>query len=245
MQPDPSPILKRLSITEPLIGFYDAPDPAPFEPLVVPGGRQCVFASFTKWREGKTLHLTREKPGCGGGHFFEQNLRSRDDLVKFLCDEEGLRANRGLMELWLDSVPSYRPVHPHLLIGPLRPTEFRYLRSVTFYVNPDQLAVLCVGAGYYSRPGDVEPVLAPFGSGCMQLSTLFHDLDAPQALIGATDQAMRKYLGPSLLAFTATRPMFELLCRWADDPRSSLHSEFTSTLIKMRGGSLATACGAS
>jgi hypothetical protein len=110
---------------------------------------------------------------------------------------------------------------------------------VTFYVNPDQLAVLCVGAGYYSRPGDIPPVVAPFGSGCMQLISLFGDLDAPQALIGATDQAMRKFLEPALLAFAVTRPMFELLCRWAADLSSSLHSGFTDTLIKARGGSLA------
>jgi Uncharacterised ArCR, COG2043 len=240
MQPDVSIILDRLSISLPLVGFYDAPDPQPFEPLVVPGGRQCVFASLNKWLEGKTLHLTREKHGCGGMHLFGEVVRQRDDLVRFLCDEEGLRANHELMELWLDSAKHYQPAHEHLLIGPLRPSEYEYLRSVTFYVNPDQLAVLCVGAGYYSRPDDLPPVIAPFGSGCMQLAALFDDLDLPQAMIGATDQAMRKYLEPQLLALTVTRPMFELLCGWAQDPRSSLHSEFTATLIAARGGSLAS-----
>jgi len=240
MQPDVSIILDRLSITLPLIGFYDAPDPAPFEPLVVPGGRQCVFASLPKWLEGKTLHLTREKHGCGGMHLFGEMARERDDLVKFLCDEEGLRATHELMELWLDSARHYQPAREHLLIGPLRPDQYQYLRSVTFYVNPDQLAVLCVGAGYYSRPDDIPPVIAPFGSGCMQLAALFDDLNLPQAMIGATAQAMRKYLEPGLLALAVTRPMFELLCRWGSDRGSSLHSEFTNTLIKARGGSLAS-----
>ena len=68
MQPDVSPILEQLSITEPLVGFYDAPDAAPFAPLVVPKGRQCVFKSLEDWREGKTLHLTKDKHGCGGMH---------------------------------------------------------------------------------------------------------------------------------------------------------------------------------
>ena len=77
MQPDPSAILDRLSIEEPLIGFYDAPDPAPFAPLVTPGSHQCVFASLKAWRQGKTLHLTREKHGCGGGHLFGIAGRSR------------------------------------------------------------------------------------------------------------------------------------------------------------------------
>jgi hypothetical protein len=239
MQPDPSPILARLSITEPLIGFYDTPDPTPFRPLVVPGSHQCIFASLKKWRQGKTLHLTKEKHGCGGGHLFGVSTRSREEMVEFLCDEEGLRASHELMNEWLDFAKSYKPVHGHLLIGPLRPDQYDYLRTVTFYVNADQLAVLCVGATYYSRGGDIPPVLAPFGSGCMQLTTLFDDLEAPQAVIGATDHALRQYLDPWMLAFTVTRPMFELLCRWADDPRSSLHSGFLDRLIRSRAGSLA------
>jgi hypothetical protein len=239
MQPDPSTILDRLSIEEPLIGFYDAPDPAPFEPLVVPRGRECIFASLKSWRLGKTLHITREKHGCGAGHLLGVDAMSREAMVEFLCDEEGLRASHELMNLWLDSAKDYEPIHEHLLIGPLRPGQYDYLRTVTFYVNPDQLSVLSVGATYYSRPDDVPPLISRFGSGCMQLTTLFDDLEAPQALIGATDHALRTHLEPWMLAFTVTRPMFELLCRWAEDPRSSLHSTFLKRLIRARGGSLA------
>ncbi len=83
------------------------------------------------------------------------------------------------------------------------------------------------------------PLVARFGSGCMQLAPLFDDLEAPQALIGALDQAARADLDPCTLAFTVTKPMFELLCRWAADPRSSLHNRFLGTLLRARGGSLA------
>ena len=239
MQPDPSIILERLSITEPLIGFYDAPDPTPFEPLVTPHSRQCVFSSLRNWREGKTLHLTREAPGCGGGDLLGVGGMSREEQVAFLCDEEGLFVDHELMNLWLDATSHYRPRHDHLLIGPLRPDQYEHLRSVTFWVNPDQFAVLCMGAAYYSRPGEAPPVIAPFGSGCMQLVTLFDDLEAPQAIIGTTDHSVRKYLEPWMLAFAVTRPMFELLCRWGEDRRSSLHSGFSDGLIRARGGTLA------
>ncbi len=238
-QPDPTKILDRLSIAEPLVGFYDAPDPGPFKPLVSPGSHQCVFASFKAWHQGKTLDLTREEPGCGGSHLFGVGERPRTEMVKFLCDEEGLRADHELMNEWLDSAKHYGPANDHLLIGPLHPDQYDHLRTVTFYVNADQLAVLCVGATYYSHPGDIPPVLAPFGSGCMQLVTLFDSLEVPQAIIGALDHSVRKYLKPWMLAFTVTKPMFELLCRWADDPKSSLHSSFLDGLIRARGGSLA------
>ena len=239
MQPDVSPILERLSIREPLIGFYDAPDPAPFEPLVVPKGRACVFKSLADWRQGKTLHLTKEKHGCGAMHLLGVGERSREDLVEFLCDEEGLKASHELMNLWLDSAPHYEPRHDHLLIGPMRPDQYPYLRSLTFYVNPDQLSVLSAGAIYYSHPDDVTPLIARFGSGCMQLAPLFDDLEAPQALVGALDQAARAELDPCTLAFTVTKPMVELLCLWAADSHSSLYNRFLDTLLRARGGSLA------
>ena len=35
-QPNPDRLKKRLDIKLPLIGFYDAPDPALFKPLVAP-----------------------------------------------------------------------------------------------------------------------------------------------------------------------------------------------------------------
>jgi hypothetical protein len=239
MQPDPSTLLERLSISEPLIGFYDAPDPAPFEPLTIPRSGQCVFASLQAWRRGKTLHLTRDKHGCGAAYLLGMDPPQRDELVEFLCDEEGIKATHELMNVWLDAAKSYQPVHEHLLIGPLRPAQYEYLRSVTFYANADQLALLCAGAVYYSRPGDVEPVVARFGSGCMQLTTLFDDLGAPQALIAAADHTMRKYLAPRTLGLVATKSMFERLCDWAADPKSSLHSEAVDSLIRTRGGSLA------
>ena len=237
MQPDPTAILETLSISEPLIGLYDAPDPAPFAPLVEAGAaRECVFASYARWAEGKTLHLTKEQHGCGAPHLLGLQSRSREAMVKFLVDEEGLRASHELMDAWLDSAPGYHPRHGHVLIGPLHADQYDYLRSVTFYVNADQLAVLVTGSSYYRGPNDL-PVLAPFSSGCGQLASVFSDLDAPQAVIGATDQAMRKHLAPDLLAFTVTRPMFELLCRWADDPASSLHNNFLKEVITARGGS--------
>ncbi len=237
-QPDVSPILEKLSITEPLVGLYDAPDAAPFAPLMAPKGRQCVFKSLEDWRAGKTLHLTKDKHGCGGMHLLGLLERSREDLVDFLCGEEGLKASPELMNQWLDSAPHYTPKHENLLIGPLRADQWEYLRTVTWYVNPDQLSVLTAGAVYYSQPGDVEPLIARFGSGCMQLAALFDDLDAPQALIGALDQAARADLDRCTLAFTVTRPMFALLADWAADPRSSLHNRFLGTLIRARGGSL-------
>ena len=181
------------------------------------------------------LHITQDHHGCGGaGHWLcGLEHRSRDEFVEFLVDDEGLKASHELMSQWLDDRKPYRQEHPHILIGPLREVGYEYLKSVTFWVNPDQLSLLMTGAQYHSAPSDPPPVLAPFGSGCMQLVTLFEDLNIPQAIIGTTDIAMRRFLPPDILAFTVTKPLFEQLC--ALDQRSFLYKPFWQRLRKARG----------
>lgn len=232
MQPEPSLLLSIVGPDIPLVGFYDAPDPSPFYPLVKPepGRRRCVFAFYESWLNGETLHITKDHFGCGGaGHWLCGIVsRSREEFVRFLVNDEGLKASHDLMHQWLDHRQGYKQTHPHILIGPLRPDQYRYLKSVTFFVNPDQLGVLMLGAQYHSAPSDPPPVLAPFGSGCSQLVALFGDLSISQAVIGATDIAMRKHLPPDILAFTVTRPMFKRLCEL--DENSFLYKPFWRNL---------------
>jgi len=236
MQPDPSTLLRIAEIGIAPVGFYDAPDPSPFEPLVeAPGpSRVCLFTNYPQWQGGKTLHMTRSHYGCRGAGYWlwGQSFRSRQDFVCFLADDEGLKASHELMASWLDHNHPYQPTHQHNLIGPLRETQYEHLKTITFFVNPDQLGLLMLGAQYYSAPQDPAPVVARFGSGCMQLIALFDDLDVPQAIVGATDIAMRRHLPPDVLAFTVTKPLFEQMC--ALDEHSFLHKPFWSRLQKER-----------
>ena len=236
MPPNPAKLLAAVGLDTPLVGFYDAPDPAPFTPAVAPlaDRRACVFAYYRQWLAGKYLHLTRENFGCGGAGrcLFGIMTRTRDEYIRFLADEEGLKASRELMAQWLDAGRPYRPEHPHLFFGPLRDDQYAFLKTVTFYVRPDQLGVLMTGAQYHSAPGDPAPVIAPFGSGCMQMGPCFADLGVAQALVGATDVAMRSYLPPDVLAFTVTKPMFERLCSL--DERSILFKSFWTDLQQAR-----------
>jgi len=236
-QPNSANLLQKLGLTTQLIGFYDTPDPSPFEPLIRPksGERACVFAFYNQWLQGKTLHITKDNSSCGGAcHWlFNQETRSREDFIRFLVDEEGLKASHELMNRWLDYSNPYKPDNPNILIGPLKEDQYKYLKTITFYVNPDQLSALMLGAQYNNSPGGPPVVIAPFGSGCMELLPLFEDLDVPQAMIGATDIAMRQYLPADILAFTVTKPMFQQLCGL--DKHSYLYKPFWRDLQKARG----------
>jgi hypothetical protein len=238
-QPDMGRLLEAIGTAEPPIGFYDAPDPAPFHPyLDAPSGAgrgACIFDYRCRWLRGERLHLTRDSHVCGGAQrsLFGLQTRSREDFIAFLYGDEGLRASRELMSAWIDASHTYQPQNEHLIIGPLVPSHYAWLRTVTFYVNADQLSVLQHGAYYNSHPSGPPPVIVPFSSGCGELISVFDDLDLPQAAVGSTDIAMRHVLPADLLAFTVTRPMFEQLC--ALDERSFLGKGFLKRLKKARG----------
>jgi len=233
VQPDYSQLVKRIDLSIPLIGFYDAPDPHPFEPLVKPNQRDCVFLFYKNWLKGQTLHITKEHYGCGGAGRWMCGIeaRSREEFIKFLVDDEGLKASHDLMEKWIDSSATYKAAHPHLFIGPLKESQWDYVKSVNFFVNPDQLSTLMIGAQYNSAPEDPPPVIAPFGSGCMELFP-FKDPKILQAAIGATDIAMRQHLPHDVLIFTVTKPMFKQLCDL--DERSFLYKPFLRNLKESR-----------
>ena len=243
VQPDPAALIERLELSLPLVGLYDAPDVTPFEPLVRPkqgnGRGACVFDFFRRWQAGETLQLTCDRFGCGGAgrSFFGVMVRERDAFIDFLWKDEGLRASRELMAGWVDNAPHYEPRYDNVLIGPLKPDQAGYLRTVTFWVNPDQLSLLQHGAYNHHAWGEPDPVTVPFGSGCSELVVTFRDLDKPQAAIGATDIAMRDQLPPNVLGFTVTLPMFARLC--ALDEESFFGKGFLKRLRKARGGSLA------
>ena len=232
IQPDPSNLTGRLELKIPLIGFYDSPVNIPFEPIVEPSrsGHNCIFSFYDQWLEGKTLHLTNRNYGCGGaGHWIcGIEGRTREDYLDFLVNTEGLKSSFELMDKWLDHTIPYKQEYENILIGPLKPDQYPYLKTITFFVNPDQLSALAIGAEYNRSPEDPPGVNAPFGSGCMQLAGLFKDLSRPSAIIGMTDIAARKFIPVNLLAFTVTRSMFENLCSL--DEKSFLFKTFWKEL---------------
>ena len=241
-QPDPTYLLDQIDYTRPLIGFYDAPDPAAFEPLVgpKPGSTSgpCLFDFYPRWLRGETVLLTPERYGCGGAAraFCGVQTRSREAFIDFLYGDEGLRASRELMGDWIDHRRLYTMEHDQVLFGPLRPDQYRYLKTVTFWVNPDQLSVLTYAVHYHHAWGEPPPMIAAFGSGCSQLLVDPERLDRPLAGLGATDLAMRGPIPVDLLALTVTVPMFERLCSIGEE--SFLGKGFLKRLRKARGGRL-------
>ncbi len=240
MTHDPSEFLRVSGIELPLIGMYDAPDKSPFEPVVEPkpGKHVCVFAFFKSWLAGRTAAFSKEAFGCGGfgTHIFGVRTMPKEAFIDFLYGREGMKASRELMEKWIDAMDCYTPENEFILVGPLNESQYDNLKTVTFLVNPDQLSLMVYAVHYHAAPGDPVPMRASFDSGCGQLLSGFTDLSVPQAMLGATDIAMRQFMPHDILALTVTKPMFERICSLDKD--SFLYKPFWQDLVKARGGKI-------
>ncbi|THB68334.1 MAG: hypothetical protein D6E12_06745 [Desulfovibrio sp.] len=211
----PKLLVETANIVTPLVGLYDAPDPTLFEPVaqLKPDRWACVFMFYKRWLKGHTLHLTPDNFGCPGAgtYLFNLPVRSREEYIDFLHGHEGLKADRLRMAEWIDQCPRFSPRHGSIFLGPVREEAAPYLKTVTFFVNPDQLSLL-ITAVWHGQGALAPPRLeAPFASGCGLMGPWF-DQEQPLALLGATDIAMRKYLPRDILAVTVNPAMYMELC---------------------------------
>jgi hypothetical protein len=235
MQPNPADLLSVAGITNPLIGFYDTPEIDAFGPFIE--ANQCIYSCYQGWMRGESICLSEDSLKnlqCPGAGYWSCNVASapREQVAQHLAMEQGLKASTDLMCEWLEVHPPYQKEHAYVVIGPLQKDSYEYLKTITFFANPDQLSLLITGAEYLNASNDYHPVSAVYGSGCGQLAAVFGDLDFPAATIGGTDIAMRAFMPGSILAFTVTKPMFEQLC--ALDENSFLHKSFWRNLRQAR-----------
>lgn len=234
MKPDPTKLLEIAGIKTPLIGFYDVSDPKPFEPFCTP--KRCIFSGYGNWAKGESIYISEGNCSCRGGGYWIGGVEftTRDNFAKGLNEREGFKSSCELMKKWLENLNPYMIENGYVVIGPLKDDQYEHLKTVTFYVNPDQLSLLLLGAEYNNASINDNPAITAFGSGCGQLAALFGDFDTdiPKAIIGATDIAMREHLPPDILALTVNKPMYRQLCEL--DENSFLYKSFWKRLRKAR-----------
>ncbi|MCP4609775.1 MAG: DUF169 domain-containing protein [Planctomycetes bacterium] len=246
MNPDPTKLLEIAGIEIPLIGFYDVPDSKPFEPFAKP--KRCFFSAYENWLKGESICISKGTTSCQGGGYWiggimpewavksaGPDISPREAFAKGLNQREGFKSSDELMCQWFKNLKPHMIENGYVVIGPLKDEQYDFLKTVTFFVNPDQLSLLLLGTEYYNASVNVNPTITSFGSGCGQLAALFgnFDPDIPKAIIGATDIAMRENLPPDILALTVNKPMYKQLCEL--DENSFLYKPFWRRLRKVRG----------
>jgi hypothetical protein len=137
--------------------------------------------------------------------------RMADD---FLEGERYLK-NAEVTERFLQSMPMQDIPAKYVVIKPLDaadPTK-EDIKSVTFFVDPDQLSALVILANHTDPQR--ENVCVPWGAACQVIGIFgYRELqrEHPRGLIGLTDisgrNVVKSSLGKNLMSFTAPWPLF-------------------------------------
>jgi len=132
MKPDPTKLLEIAGIKFPLIGFYDVPDPKPFEPFCTP--KRCIFSCYENWAKSESICISKGSCSCRGGGYWIGGVEftTRDDFAKGLNEREGFKLSHELMKRWLDNQKPYKIEHGYVVIGPLRDEQYDFLKTITF-----------------------------------------------------------------------------------------------------------------
>jgi hypothetical protein len=246
MQPNHNELIRIAGIKTPVVGLYDVADPAPFEPFTKP--ERCFFSCYEDWLKGSSICIAENEASCQGGGYWIGGVMPAwaekkaglegsplEAFATTLNDREGFKGSDDLIQQYFENQKPYTIKNGYVVIGPLKPEMYQHLKTVSFFVNPDQLSLLVIGAEYNNASSIDRKVTAPFSSGCGLLAALVDDLDedTPRAVIGGTDIAMREHLPPDLLAFTVNKAMFKQLSELGKD--SVLYKGFWKRLRQARG----------
>jgi hypothetical protein len=227
-----------LRLTSPIIALYDSPPAPEFEPIVEPKETDCCFSYYPRWVAGETLLLKKGGPGCPGGHrAFGLETTTPAFMAHFLTDGvgapagEGLRAAPEIAQVLIDGTKAVANASGHVLLGPLRLSQWDLVRSVTFFADADHVSGLGTLAGYWSANRDV--VVAPFGSGCFALlGALGQYEDDDLAVLGGFDIAMRRHVPEGLVTLTISPARFAKMLTFPEE--SFLSKPWWNDLMKLR-----------
>lgn len=171
-----------------------------------PGGVDgfCHFLSSGNRHSPAGKHIGESMAASGAGHFARTFLEGE----RYVKDPSTTR-------LFVESLPMRDIPQSYIILKPLGlcDREQDDIKSITFFVNADQLSALVVLANYLHP--ERENVGVPWGAAC-QVAGIFAyrelDREHPRALLGLTDISARKYtrssLGKEILAMTLPLPKF-------------------------------------
>jgi len=171
-----------------------------------PGGIKgfCHFLADGNDNSGQGRRAGEQVEGWGDRQF-------ADD---FLHGERYLKS-ADVTRRFLESMPMRDIPAQYVVVKPLglSDPENEDIKSVTLFVDPEQLSALVVLANYTDP--DLENVAVPWGAGCQIMGIFaYRELERahPRALVGMTDLSARLNVRASLvrnvLSFTMPWPLF-------------------------------------
>ena len=210
------------------IAFYYTDEPTSAEEVRPTPGHRCVICDLTQVRNGKSIYLSADSIGCGGGKRYLGFTRElAPDFEYFLScgipgklEGERYKKSPELVKEAMKNMPQFGAPAKFIVFkrwDVLEKTDDPEV--VVFFAQPDVLSGLFTLANF----DEVEQngVFAPFAAGCgsiVQYPYLERDSDRPRCVLGMFDVSARPCVPAQTLAFSAPMKKFT---RMIDDMEES------------------------
>jgi len=200
------------------ITFYYADEATHAEPVKPTPGHRCVICDLTQVRNGKSIYLSADSTGCGGGKRylgFAQEIMP--DFEYFLScgipgklEGERYKKTPELVKEAMKNMPQFEAPAKFIVFkrwDMLEETDDPEV--VVFFVQPDVLSGLFTLANF----DEVEEngVFAPFAAGCgsiVHYPYLEKDYPRPRGVIGMFDVSARPCVPEEILTFSVPMKKF-------------------------------------
>jgi hypothetical protein len=175
------------------------------------------YESFPGGMEGFCGFLADGNKGSEKGRAIGEQLASGAGkrLAEDFLEGERYLKNARTTERFVASMPMRDIPAKHVVFKPLEQADPAKddIKSVTFFVDPDQLSALVILANH-TDPGR-ENVCVPWGAACQVIGVFgYRELERehPRTLIGMTDisarNVVKSQLGKNMMSLTAPWPLF-------------------------------------
>ena len=234
---DPSQLISLLGLKTPITAIYSLESHYQLFPNAVEV-EGCVFINEMGKHilKGTPLLFTPSLPKlCPGWKkiIFGADSIPREALIKTLCEFEILRPSIESANMWLNSAPYPSPPETGcIVLAPFQSLLIDHIRTISFWVNPDQLSALIAAANFYDISEPEPSITVSTWTNCMSMVSMPTGTgDIPRAVIGLIDPSKRFQIPDrSLVSLNCNLAMLQRLIKSAANPKSVLHKAFIAKL---------------
>lgn len=173
----------------------------------------CFFKGFESVRNGKTLSLSLETIGCGGGKFYTGFTDMPEHVPNFVSLKEKYKKTPEMVLEYIEQlkVPKAKKLYLNFArIDAIDNDRLNSLEGLLFLATPDVLSGLCTWA-YFDNNSE-ETVVSLFGSGCSAIITRAvteNRQNGKRTFLGLFDPSVRPHIDKNVLSFVIPLSRFK------------------------------------
>ena len=207
--------IKYFPFTLPSMGWYFSSKPPKNSIKLQPDIWTCIFKYINKIANGEKICFSINASACKGAECYFGFTHPSKKAGYFLSFKEKFKKKLSHANEFYNQIKAKKPKSKYLILSSLKQIKDDIsIEVVNYWVNPlilSGLITLCNFASYKNNN-----VKIPFASGCQSMWTMPYkekDKKYPNAIIGALDPAMRKYIAYDTMLFSVSAKHFNNLAK--------------------------------